>query len=146
MDRSVGENFAQAMRAKMEKKEYLDLSSFDSIMADEVVLYTPRFWKPITDRNWMIGILHMIPQAIEGFTYKRHWVDGTEVFMEFVGNVGKYTLQGLDIFTLNEEGKIKELTVMVRPPNALAALGEVEDKMLHQLFGVSSQAEFKQKA
>ncbi|WOE75492.1 hypothetical protein [Alterisphingorhabdus coralli] len=146
MDHAIGENFAASMRSKIESKAFLDPGSFQDMLADEVKLFTPRFWSPITDRNWMIGILCMVPQAIENFTYERHWVAGSEVFMEFTGNVGKYSLQGLDIFTIEDDGKIKELTVMVRPPNALEALGAVEDKMLKELFGVATQAEFKEQA
>lgn len=141
MDRNRAEAFAAEMRRKINEKRFV-ADEIDTILADEVVMYTPRFWRPITNRLWMRAILEMVPQAVENFTYQRHWIDGSEVFMEFTGNVGKLGLQGLDIFTLNSEGKVTELTVMIRPPNALAALGEVEDRMLVEMTGVASQDEF----
>lgn len=145
VERRTLEEFVDFFRAHIERGDFSDPSHLSERMADDVTLHTPRFWRPITDRNWMIGILTMVPQAIENFTYHRHWIDGDDVIMEFKGNIGSLSLQGIDIFTLDEAGKIKELTVMVRPPNALAALGEVEDRMLKEMFGVATQAEFKAK-
>jgi hypothetical protein len=141
-DRAIAEEFVAELKRHIETGTYKDPAAFDHRVAEEVVLHTPRFWRPITDRNWMLGILSMVPQAIEGFTYHRHWIDGHDVIMEFAGDVGGLRLQGIDIFTLDPNGKITELTVLVRPPNALAGLGEREDAMLKKLFGVATQAEF----
>lgn len=145
VERRTVEEFVDFFRKHIERGDFTDASHLSERMADEVTLHTPRFWRPITDRNWMIGILTMVPQAIENFTYHRHWIDGADAIMEFKGNIGKLSLQGIDIFTLDEDGKIKELTVLVRPPNALAALGEMEDRMLKEMFGVATQDEFKAK-
>lgn len=141
-DRELMEKLAAHLREEVKNPDQLNPAGISEWVAESPVLYTPRFWKPITDRNWMIGILTMVPRAIEGFTYFRHWIDGNELIMEFKGNVGQYGLQGIDIFSLNDEGKIQELTVFVRPPNSLAALGEVEDRMLKEMFGVATQKEF----
>lgn len=141
-DQSVAEAFAQRLRRFIDEKAYLNPAAFSDMVADEVVLHTPRFWRPVTDRNWMIGILSMVPQAIEGFAYHRQWIEGNEVVMEFDGKVGDKKLHGIDIFTLNERGQIASLTVFIRPPNGLEALAEREDAMLQQMFGVAKQDEF----
>ncbi len=141
-DRDIAEAFANRLREFIDQRTYLDPTAFDSMVADEVVLHTPRFWRPVTDRNWMIGILSMVPQAIEGFAYHRQWIDGNEVVMEFDGKVGDKNLHGIDIFSLNERGQIASLTVFIRPPNGLEALAEREDAMLKQMFGVARQDDF----
>ena len=142
MDRKIAQDFADFLQAYIEKGDFSNPAILSEHIAETVVLYTPRFWRPITDRNWMIGILTMVPQAIENFTYHRRWIDGDEVIMEFSGNVVKLALQGIDIITLDDAGKIKELTVFVRPPNSLAALGEIEDRMLKEMFNVGTQDEY----
>lgn len=139
---SAGGDFAANILKIIEDKSYRDPSIFNDLLAADVVLHTPRFWKPITNRDWMMGILSMAPQVIDDFSYHRIWVDGADVLMEFRGTVNGKSLHGIDIFTLDETGRVKELTVMVRPPNVLAALGEKEDALLARLFGAATQAEF----
>lgn len=141
MNREIAENFSKRLRTHILDGTYRDPRSFDDMVAEEVVLHTPRFWRPVTNRKWMMGILSMVPQAIEQFTYHRQWIDGDEVIMEFSGQIGEKKLQGIDIFTLNEAGRVKSLTVFIRPPNTLEALGEREDAMLKQIFGVTRQDE-----
>jgi hypothetical protein len=139
---SIAAAFAGKLRRFIDEKAYLDPAAFSEMVADEVVLHTLRFWRPVTDRNWMIGILSMVPQAIEGFAYHRQWIEGNEVVMEFDGKVGDKALHGIDIFTLNERGQISSLTVFIRPPNGLEALAEREDALLQQMFGVARQDDF----
>lgn len=113
-----------------------DASRLDEIIGDQITFYTPRFLKPHTDRNSVKLILQGILIVIENFHYERTWPCGQEAIMEFKGNVGKFQVHGLDIFTIGEDGRAKELTVFVRPPKGLEALGEAEDKMA-QLFGIA---------
>lgn len=49
-------------------------------------------------------------------------------------NPGYLLIHGVDIFTLDETGKAKELTVMLRPEKALTVLGEIEDKFIRELL------------
>ncbi len=111
-----------------------------AMVADTVVLHTPRFHKPVTDRNHVIAILMGITRVVENLNYagQRQWHNGNdEIVMEFRGNIGDYQLHGVDIFTFDSDGKVCELAVMCRPVSALNALGEVEDKMLREHFGIS---------
>lgn len=108
-----------------------DFSVLDALLADEVVFHTPRFLKPITNRQHMLMILRSIPVVIEGFHYERRWVSGDEAIMEFKGRIGEIVVHGLDIFTIRADGRIHELTVFIRPTKGLQALGEAEDRLAH---------------
>ena len=44
--------------------------------------------------------------------------------LEFIGRVGGLELQGIDLITLNDEGRLQALDVLIRPANAIAALQE----------------------
>jgi hypothetical protein len=112
-----------------------DHTRIDELIGDEITFYTPRFLKPHTDRETVKRILQGIPLVIENFHYERTWAAGDEALMEFKGNVGDFQVHGLDIFTLGDDGRARELTVFVRPPKGLQALGEAEDKM-SEYFGV----------
>ena len=112
-----------------------DHTRIDELIGDEITFYTPRFLKPHTDRETVKRILQGIPLVIENFHYERTWAAGDEALMEFKGNVGDFQVHGLDIFTLGDDGRARELTVFVRPPKGLQALGEAEDRM-SEYFGV----------
>jgi hypothetical protein len=113
----------------------MDHTRIDELIGDEITFYTPRFLKPHTDRETVKRILQGIPLVIENFHYERTWAAGDEALMEFKGNVGDFQVHGLDIFTLGDDGRARELTVFVRPPKGLQALGEAEDRM-SEYFGV----------
>jgi hypothetical protein len=111
-----------------------DHARVDEIVGDPITFYTPRFLKPHTDREAVKRILQGIPVVIENFHYERTWAAGREAIMEFKGNIGKFQVHGLDIFTVGDDGRASELTVFVRPSKGLEALGEAEDRMA-QYFG-----------
>ena len=119
-----------------------DISGLEDWLAEEVTMHTPRFFKPITNRTHMKAALGAFVSLVEGLTYadQRHWVSGNDVVFEFRGKVGKIEMHGIDIFTLNEAGKITELSVMIRPESALQAIGETEDKMVMQMLAKKQAA------
>jgi len=117
--------FIEKLLAIIESKDH---TRMDELIGEQITFHTPRFLKPHTDRNIVKLILQGIPTLIEDFHYERTWAAGDEAIMEFKGKVGKWTVHGLDIFTIGDDGRASELTVFVRPPKGLEALGEAEDK------------------
>jgi hypothetical protein len=99
-------------------------------IAPGATLHTPRHHRAVTDPMHFAIILRSVPKALENFRYDRTWAAGDEAIMEFRGNIGKVEVHGLDIFTVNAEGKVTELTVFARPTSAHAALAEREDAMV----------------
>lgn len=112
-----------------------DIGAIGELFAESVVFHTPRFLRPITERSHLLMVLKGIIDHVEGFDYYRIFVNGNEAVMEFKGQMNGVVVHGVDIFTLDESGKAKELTVMIRPNKALAAIGEMEDKFLQGMGG-----------
>jgi len=123
---TAAEAFVKKVITIFETEDYARL---DEIIGDSITFYTPRFLKPHTDRLMVILILQGIPRVIDNFHYERSWATGGDAIMEFKGKVGRWDVHGIDVFSLGEDGRAKELTVFVRPPKGLEALGEREDKM-----------------
>jgi ketosteroid isomerase-like protein len=127
---------AQALIAHILKVvETGDHDGIDQVLAENVELNTPRFLKPITDKTHFKIVLKTIPKVIENFHYERTWSGGDEAIMEFKGNIGAIQVHGLDIFHLDADGKVKELTVFIRPTKAHAALAEAEDAHIMAQLG-----------
>lgn len=102
-----------------------DKTAVREILAQDVLMGAPPHWRRLEGKEWVGRLLGVIMDTIEDFTYHREWVNGGELALEFTGRVGKRGLQGIDLISLNDEGKIQRLDVMIRPLNALSELAEV---------------------
>lgn len=70
-------------------------------------------------------ILSNVIQVFENFTYHREFAseDGQHVVLEFSASIGDRQLKGVDMIHFDEQGRIVDLEVMVRPFSGLQALG-----------------------
>jgi hypothetical protein len=66
------------------------------------------------------------------FKYTKEILEGNQAMLEFETQIdGKY-INGIDIITFNESGKISEFKVMIRPLQAVQIIHEQMQKMLTQ--------------
>lgn len=112
-----------------------DIKNISGLIADDVVFHTPRFLRPITERKHMLIVLKGIIDHVEGFEYHRTFVSGREAVMEFKGTLNGVSIHGVDIFTIDDDGRATELTVMIRPTKALEAIGAMEDEFFKRMAG-----------
>jgi hypothetical protein len=95
------------------------------LLADHVVFHSPFVRSPIPGRAATLLVLTTVAQIFEDFKYRRTFIGGThDVALEFSAKIGKWELKGLDLIKFDDEGRVVEFEVMVRPAKALQALGE----------------------
>ena len=105
-------------------------------MLKDCVFRPPTYYKPWTGRDETLLLLGCVSEVFgPSFEYGRQWLsdDGHEWALEFTTEVGagsKKLLPGIDLVSLDEAGKIKEFTVLARPPNAVALL---KDEMMRRV-------------
>lgn len=99
-----------------------DVDDLAALLAEDVALGAPPYWSRLEGKPIVQKLLGVILETIEGFTYHRQWISGRELALEFRGRVDGLELQGIDLVTLDEAGRIAQLDVMIRPINALLAL------------------------
>jgi hypothetical protein len=99
-----------------------DVAALGAVLAADVTLGAPPYWSKLEGRDLVQHLLGLIVHTIEGFTYHREWRDGRELALEFRGRVGEIELQGIDLVTLDVEGRIQNLDVLMRPLNGIVAL------------------------
>lgn len=95
----------------------------DEILAEDVKFHSPFIWKPKDGKEMTVKILTTVVQVFEDFRYVREIVNTENCALEFEAKVGDLTLRGVDLIRLGADGKIIDFEVMVRPANALQALG-----------------------
>ena len=101
------------------------------ILADEVKFHSPFVWKPKDGKAVTTQILMTVTQVFQNFRYVREIAEGNNFCLEFEANIGELTLRGVDLISLNDDGKIIDFEVMIRPANALQTLGMEMGKRLN---------------
>jgi hypothetical protein len=87
-----------------------------------VTLGAPPYWQKLQGERIAGHLPGLILHTVEGFTYHREWTRDAEPALEFTGNVGDLELQGIDLITLDRDGRIQNLDVLMRPVNGVIAL------------------------
>ncbi|MGJ8662725.1 MAG: nuclear transport factor 2 family protein [Marinicella sp.] len=109
-----------------------DPEQLQHILADEVVfhspvLHTPQVGKPLT-KMYLTAAFYVL--LANKFTYLKQVLDGQHAVLEFEAEIDGISINGVDIITCNDDGKIIEFKVMLRP---LKALTMVQEKMFEVL-------------
>ena len=116
-----------------------DLRALPELLATEAVFRSPMAHTPYPGAPVVAMILNTVFQVFEDLTYHRELAgaDGLNVVLEFSARVGAKQLKGIDMIRFNEEGKIVEFEVMVRPMSALQALGDEMGRRLAAYLAAS---------
>ncbi|MDQ1020384.1 nuclear transport factor 2 family protein [Streptomyces afghaniensis] len=103
-----------------------DLDAVAALLADDVAFTSPVAFKPYPGKAITTAILRAVTQVFENFTYVREIAnpDGRDHAFVFTASVAGKKLQGCDFLHFDEDGKIDDFTVMVRPLSAARALSE----------------------
>ena len=99
--------------------------NFLELIVDESVVFTsPIVFKPIQGKEmtkmYLMGA--GITFNMDKFSYVREVVDGLDTILEFETFIDDIAVNGVDMIRWNEEGKIVDFKVMVRPLQAIHIL------------------------
>ena len=112
---------ATAFRAAVESR---DLDAVVDLLADDVVFRSPAVFKPYEGREKVATILRTVIEVLEDFRYTDELAgDGVHALI-FEARVGDREVQGLDLIRGDDDGRIREFTVMLRPASGLMAVAE----------------------
>ena len=102
-----------------------DLAQLDSIVHPDAVFRSPMAINAYRPRPALLLALNTVLTIFKDFEYHRQLAsaDGLNVVLEFSAVVNDKQLKGIDMIRFDEEGRIVEFEVMVRPLNALQQLG-----------------------
>lgn len=102
-----------------------DLARLPDIVREDAVFRSPAANTPYPGAAAVVMILNAALRTFENFTYHRQLAsgDGLNVVLEFSARVGDKDLKGIDFIRFDEQGRIADFEVMVRPLSGLQALG-----------------------
>lgn len=116
-----------------------DLVLLDELLADDVVFHSPVVHAPIEGRDmvrlYLAGAHHVLVQD-RAFTYVREVVDGDDAVLEFTTDVDGVVVNGVDILHFDADGRLDDITVMVRPRRAF----ELVHRRMAELLAAAGDA------
>ena len=113
-----------------------DLKMLDKIIADDAVFSSPVVFKPMEGKEITMMYLHAAGQSfnMEKFKYTREIHDDMNSVLEFETYIDDISVNGVDMIEWNEDGKICNFKVMIRP---FKAVQKVQEKMIEALESLS---------
>ena len=111
-----------------------DAAALPALLADGVVFRSPILYRPQVGRDvtvmYLTGALHVLVNG--SFDYVGEIVGGNAAVLEFRTVVDEREVNGVDVIRFDDDGRIAEFTVMVRP---LSAAHVVQRRMGELLAG-----------
>ena len=102
--------------------EQNDPSLIVPLFDDDIEFCSPAIFVPKRGKTEVFELLSIVFDIFEDYRVTDTWVKNNEVMFEFEVRVGKYTLQGIDRFRLNDDGKVEQMKVWIRPLSGLKEL------------------------
>lgn len=118
---------SDAFRAAAESK---DFAAVPELFRENVTFNSPVVFTPYQGRDALMVLLGAVVEVFEDFRYTNQIESEGGAVLCFSARVGDRELEGVDILRFDDEGKIAELTVMVRPMSGMLALAEKMKAML----------------
>jgi len=102
-----------------------DPEAVTEALAEDVVFRSPVVFKPYEGRPVVAAVLTQAAMNVfEDFRYVEQLEDDDVAMLIFEARVGDRRMDGLDLLRFDDDGKVRELLVMVRPMSGMNALAE----------------------
>lgn len=112
---------ADALRQAIESK---DRAKYSALLAEDVLFLSPVEEVPQIGREAVSQVLSIVFEIFQDFQYTDQFDgEGTHVLV-FRARVGEIPVEGVDLLRMDEQGLVKEFTVMMRPIAGIRTLSK----------------------
>jgi hypothetical protein len=107
------------------------------LLAEGVVFHSPVVHSPQVGRArttmYLAGAMHVLGNA--SFTYVRQVCQGNDAVLEFRADIDGVEVNGVDMITFDDDGRICDFTVMLRPLKGMQVVRERMAELLAAMAG-----------
>lgn len=131
-----------------EAVEARDEAAIEALLADDVVFTSPVAFKPYPGKPITAAILRGVMRVFEDFRYIREIADasGRDHALVFEATVACKKVTGCDFLHHDDDGKIDDFMVMVRPLSGATALAEAMAAQFEQIKQEAAEEILRQAA
>lgn len=104
-----------------------DVTLLGALVAEDAVFHSPVVHTPQVGEAKVMMYLLAAAQVLgnDSFAYVREMIDGDNALLEFTATIDGIHVNGIDLITFDQHGKIIDFKVMVRPLKAVNKLWEM---------------------
>ena len=128
---SLSNRFRDAVLAR-------DLEAVRESLAPGVVFNSPVAFRPFEGRDTVTEVLGAVMGTFEDFSYTDELAGDTAHALVFSARVADKKLWGIDLLRFDDEGRINDFTVLVRPLSATIALAQAMGPKVAHLKGAAA--------
>jgi len=138
----MGKQAAAGLEAWHRVVRNMNEDTLDELLADNVVFHSPVVHTPQEGKAlaklYLMAAFNVMPgqsgsSSNGNFGYVREVVGENDVVLEFVTKLDDITVNGVDMMRFDEEGKIVDFKVMIRPLKAIQKIHAQMATMLDTL-------------
>ncbi|MFM5950200.1 MAG: nuclear transport factor 2 family protein [Novosphingobium sp.] len=106
-------------------------------IADDAVFHSPVVHSPQEGKAKVMLYLLSAAKVLgnDSFRYVREVIEGNDALLEFTSEIDGVHINGIDLIRFDDEGKINDFKVMVRPVKAVNKLWEMMAAQLQAATG-----------
>jgi hypothetical protein len=119
--------------------EARDHDAVIAALAPDVVLWSPIFDKPFTGIDEASDLFAVLIEVLTPLTYLDE-IPGDPHILHFRAEIDGTELEGVDLLRFDEQGRVKEITVMFRPFKGVAAFMSATGPKLGRRRGGAGRA------
>lgn len=121
-----------AFRTAMERHDPLLIQA---MLAEDVVVHSPVTARPFKGKDQVARLLYHARAGVSEFEYTDEILSEGIAGLVFRGRIKGRPAEGLDLLRLSPDGRVHDLTVMIRPLFAAAAFNEWMAPFVDTLLG-----------
>ena len=116
-----------------------DYSLLESILSDDIVFYSPVVYTPQRGKKIALQYLAAASEVFntESFKYEKEIIMYHSASLEFSLNINETDINGIDLISWNNNNKIDEFKVFIRPLQGVNVIHQLMQTMLENFKNVS---------
>jgi len=99
-----------------------DWESLPDLLAETVVFRNPATIDSQHGKDALVASLRVVFSVLQDYEFLRHFGSATGYVLEFSARVGNERLVGVDLIEFDDDGKITDFMVMMRPASTVMAV------------------------
>ena len=114
-----------------------DPKYLDELLADDVVFYSPIVHAPQKGKwittGYLMSAMMILGADKSKFTYVKEVMNTKDAILEFTAEIDGISINGVDMISVNEAGKLNVFRVMIRPLKAVNLIHEKMGEILKEM-------------
>ena len=116
-----------------------DYNLLESILADDIIFYSPVVYTPPKGKQLALQYLMAASEVFNSssFKYDKEVIGSSNASLEFSLTLDNTDINGIDLISWDESGKILEFKVFIRPLQGVNMIHKLMQGMLESFKNVS---------